>query len=116
VNATATERSYSAPSSVITSPESIGSADNDSTDDVTYEYDALGRRVQRDDGTDETIFVQNGQQTFLDYESGAAANSPDYCYIYASYVDEPVMRIGHTGGGEHYYHRNQQYSIITSWV
>ncbi len=24
----------------------------------------------------------------------------------------PIMRIGHTGGGEHYYHRNQQYSII----
>ncbi len=63
--------------------------DDDSSDDVTYEYDALGRRVQRDDGTDETIFVQNGQQTFADYDSGAAASSPNYCYIYASYVDEP---------------------------
>ncbi len=86
--------------------------DDDSSDDVTYEYDALGRRVQRDDGTDETIFVQNGQQTFADYDSGAAATSPNYCYIYASYIDEPIMRIGHTGGGEHYYHRNQQYSIV----
>ncbi len=86
--------------------------DNDSIDDVTYGYDALGRRVKRDDGTNVTVFVQNGQQTFLDYPSGTAATSPTYCYIYASYVDEPIMRIGHTGGGEHYYHRNQQYSIV----
>ncbi len=86
--------------------------DNDSVDDVTYGYDALGRRVKRDDGTNVTIFVQNGQQTFLDYAPGTAATSPTYCYIYASYVDEPIMRIGHTGGGEHYYHRNQQYSIV----
>ncbi len=86
--------------------------DNDSTDDVTYGYDALGRRVKRDDGTNVTVFVQNGQQTFLDYPSGTAATSPTYCYIYASYVDESIMRIGHTGGGEHYYHRNQQYSVV----
>ena len=73
--------------------------DNDSTDDVTYEYDALGRRVQRDDGTTATVFVQNGQQTFADYTSGTAATSPTYNYVYASYIDEPVYREG-TGGDE----------------
>jgi RHS repeat-associated protein len=30
--------------------------------------------------------------------------------VYASYIDEPVMRSG--GGGNRYYHRNQQYSVI----
>jgi RHS repeat-associated protein len=83
--------------------------DNDSSDDMTYQYDALGRRVQRDDGTTATVFVQNGQQTFADYTSGTAATSPTYNYVYASYIDEPVYRDG--TGGERYYHRNQQYSI-----
>ncbi len=83
--------------------------DNDSTDDVTYGYDALGRRVKRDDGTTATIFVQNGQQTIADYTSGTAATSPIYTYVYAAYIDEPVYRGG--SGGTRYYHRNQQYSI-----
>ena len=84
--------------------------DDDSTDDVTYQYDALGRRVQRNDGTTATVFVQNGQQTFADYTSGTAATSPTYTYVYASYIDEPVYRDG--AGGVRYYHRNQQYSIV----
>ncbi|OYP36784.1 hypothetical protein CGZ80_06960 [Rhodopirellula sp. MGV] len=83
--------------------------DNDSVADVTYQWDALGRRVGRDDGTTATVFVQSGQQTIADYTSGAAASSPTYDYVYASYIDEPVMRSG--SGGNRYYHRNQQYSI-----
>ena len=31
-------------------------------------------------------------------------------YVYASYIDEPVMRAG--GSGDRYLHRNQQYSIV----
>jgi hypothetical protein len=35
-----------------------------------------------------------------------------YRYVYASYIDEPVVRKGTgTGGTIHYYHRNQQYSV-----
>jgi RHS repeat-associated protein len=83
--------------------------DNDSTADVFYKWDALGRRVLRDDGTTATVFVQSGQQTIADYTAGTAASSPTYTYVYASYIDEPVMRGG--SGGLRYYHRNQQYSI-----
>jgi len=83
--------------------------DNDSVADATYQWDALGRRVGRDDGTTVTVFVQSGQQTIADYTSGTAAASPTYNYVYASYIDEPVMRAG--TGGLRYYHRNQQYSI-----
>ncbi|WP_182869636.1 RHS repeat-associated core domain-containing protein [Stieleria mannarensis] len=88
---------------------SSADVDNDSTDDVFYEWDALGRRVARDDGTTDTIFVQNGQQTIADYTSGTAATSPTYTYVYASYIDEPVVRDG--TGGLRYYHRTQQYSV-----
>ncbi len=83
--------------------------DNDGTDDVTYQFDALGRRVHSDDGSTATVFVQSGQQTFADYTSGTAATSPTYTYVYASYIDEPVYRDG--SGGVRYYHRTQQYSI-----
>ncbi|WP_218933568.1 RHS repeat-associated core domain-containing protein [Rubripirellula lacrimiformis] len=83
--------------------------DNDATDDVTYQWDALLRRVGRDDGTTASIYVQNGQQTVADYTSGTAASSPTYNYVYASYIDEPVLRGG--TGGLRYYHRNQQYSV-----
>ncbi|TWT84857.1 tRNA3(Ser)-specific nuclease WapA precursor [Planctomycetes bacterium CA13] len=84
--------------------------DNDGSDDVTYQFDALGRRVARDDGTTVTVFVQSGQQTIADYVSGAVPASPTYTYVYASYIDEPVIRGG--TGGLRYYHRNQQYSVI----
>jgi RHS repeat-associated protein len=84
--------------------------DNDSTADVFYKWDALGRRVLRDDGTTATVFVQSGQQTIADYAAGTAASSPTYTYVYASYIDEPVMRSG--SSGLRYYHRNQQYSVI----
>ena len=72
--------------------------------------DALGRRVGRDDGTTASVYVQSGQQTIADYSSGAVASSPTYTYVYASYIDEPVMCGG--SGGLKYYHRNQQYSIV----
>ncbi len=78
--------------------------------DVFYKWDALGRRVYRDDGTTATVFVQSGEQTIADYTNGTVARSPTYTYVYASYIDEPVMRGG--SGGLRYYHRNQQYSII----
>jgi RHS repeat-associated protein len=83
---------------------------NDTVADVTYQWDALGRRVGRDDGTTVSVYVQSGQQTIADYTSGTAAASPTYTYVYASYIDEPVMRSG--SGGLRYYHRNQQYSVI----
>jgi RHS repeat-associated protein len=83
--------------------------DTDSVDDIFYKFDALGRRVGRDDGTANVVYFQDGQQTIANYPSGTAAGSPTYTYVYASYIDEPVMRGG--SGGLRYYHRNQQYSI-----
>jgi hypothetical protein len=83
--------------------------DNDSVADVFYEFDALGRRVARDDGTQDTIFVQVGQQTIADYVSGTAAASPEYIYAWGSYIDELILRTKPSGTDLHY-HRNQQYS------
>ena len=72
---------------------------------VSQRFDALGRRVARNND----IYVQTGQQTVADYVSGTTPTTPKYTYVYASYIDEPMMRAG--TGGLRYYHRGQQYSI-----
>ena len=85
---------------------------NNSSTDVEYKYDALGRRVARVGSSGSFVYVQSDQQTIADYGVGDAPSSPLYRYVYASYIDEPVVRKGTgTGGTIHYYHRNQQYSI-----
>ncbi len=83
--------------------------DDDGTDDVFYRWDALGRRVGRDDGTNDVVYFQVGQQTFADYPAGTAPSSPTYNYVYGSYIDEIILRTG--SGGNRFYHRNGQYSI-----
>jgi len=85
---------------------------NNGSVDVTYKFDAMGRRVFRDDGTSATVYVQAGQQTIADYTAGAAASSPVYRYVYASYIDEPVLRVKPSASESLYYHRNQQYSVV----
>jgi RHS repeat-associated protein len=84
---------------------------NNSSVDVTYKFDALGRRVYRDNGTTAEVFVQSGQQTIADCVAGTTASNPTYRYVYASYIDEPVLRYKPTGSESLYYHRNQQYSV-----
>ncbi|QDV86146.1 RHS repeat-associated core domain-containing protein [Planctomycetes bacterium TBK1r] len=64
---------------------------------------------ERDDGTTVSIDVKNGQQTITDDTSGTAATSPTYTTVYASHIDEPVVR--DATGGLQYYHRGQQYSV-----
>ncbi|XZE56132.1 RHS repeat domain-containing protein [Planctomycetaceae bacterium SH139] len=85
---------------------------SDSTIDATYKWDALGRRVYSDDGTSAYVYVQVGQQTIADYGAGIAASTPRYRYVYASYIDEPVLRYEPSATETLYYHSNQQYSII----
>ncbi|MCY2985682.1 MAG: RHS repeat-associated core domain-containing protein [Planctomycetota bacterium] len=80
--------------------------------DVTFEYDALGRRVARTQGSTALVYFQADQQTIADYPRGGAASTATYRYVFGSYIDEPVVRkTTGTGGTVLYYHRNQQYSI-----
>ncbi len=98
----------------------MGSADTDgdNTDDVTLKYDALGRRIAKTAGTNAVVYVSMTQpiqyspfvgQVVAEYASGTAPSSPIERYVYASYIDEPVLKDG--TGGTVYYHRNSQYSV-----
>ncbi len=78
---------------------------------VSHQYDALGRRVARTSGSSTTVYAQAGQQTIADYASGAVPASSTYRYLYASYIDEPIMRWTTSSSTAVYYHRNQQYSV-----
>jgi RHS repeat-associated protein len=96
------------------SDNKLRSADIDAngTADVNFQYDALGRRVARSGTGGTVVFVQMDQQTIADYPVGGAATTPTFRYVYASYIDEPVVRkTAGTGGTLVYFHRNQQYSI-----
>ena len=86
--------------------------DTNGTADVTFQYDALGRRVARSGTGGSVVFVQMDQQTIADYPVGGAATTPTFRYVYASYIDEPVVRkTAGTGGTLVYFHRNHQYSV-----
>ncbi|MFN9435869.1 MAG: RHS repeat domain-containing protein [Planctomycetota bacterium] len=96
------------------SDNKLRSADIDAngTADVNFQYDALGRRVARTGTGGSVVFVQMDQQTIADYPVGGAATTPTFRYVYASYIDEPVVRKGPTSTSTaHFYHRNQQYSV-----
>ena len=90
-----------------------GDIDGDGTNDVTYTWDALQRRVARTDAVRTTVYVQNGQQTVADYVQGqSATGGKGYRYVYGDYIDEPLVRLNTANNTRLYYHRNQQYSII----
>jgi RHS repeat-associated protein len=96
------------------SDNKLRSADIDAngTADVNFQYDALGRRVARSGTGGSVVFVQMDQQTIADYPVGGAATTPTFRYVYASYIDEPVVRkTAGTGGTLVYFHCNHQYSI-----
>ena len=93
------------------SDNKLRSADIDAngTADVNFQYDALGRRVAQSGTGGSVVYVQMDQQTIADYPVGGAATTPTFRYVYASYIDEPVVRKGPTSTSTvHFYHRGQQ--------
>ena len=86
----------------------------DGSNDLAFTYDALGRRVSKDDvatGTD-TVYVCSGQQVVAEYAANddPATTAPQQVYVYGRYVDEPLMKVD-AANGKLYYLRNRQYCI-----
>ena len=100
--------------------------DQDGTAECGYQYDALGRRVSKTipdgEGSAMTVFVGTVQaldhsphamQVVAEYAADAASGSPASKFVYAEYVDEPVMMIACDAPTEahYYYHQNALYSV-----
>ncbi len=65
--------------------------------EVTFEYDAMGRRVARSERAIKRGLVHAGQHGHRRLRRGAAAAAPSFRYVYGSYVDEPLLRHARQG-------------------
>jgi RHS repeat-associated protein len=90
----------------------------DQVADVTFGYDALGRRVKKTASGATKIYVsattpiayspQAGQE-LVEYVSGAVPTSPTEKCVYGNDIDEPIWKTG--TGGAVYYHANSLYCV-----
>jgi RHS repeat-associated protein len=84
-----------------------------------YGYDALGRRVTKTVETDTRVFVCRTQpikqsrhagQVLAEYLASSTSANPSEQYVFASYIDEPVLKEG--TGGDLYYHQNSLFNVV----
>ena len=76
---------------------------------ISFEYDALGRRVKIIEGSSTQILVCPDAQLIAVYTPGALPKHTQHIFVYGSYIDEPLMM--KAGPVKSWYHRNQQFSI-----
>jgi RHS repeat-associated protein len=72
---------------------SAADLDGDETDDATYTYDALGRRVTKVYNSLTTLYARSGWQTLAEYENSGSGYQLARKFVYGDYVDEPLMMI-----------------------
>ena len=80
----------------------------DSTPEVTYLYDALGRKVGRSEGGTTRITPQSNWRTVAEFTTAAPTTAVE-SYAYGSYIDEPLQKVG--TGGTVYYHQDRRFSV-----
>ncbi|MFC1782657.1 RHS repeat domain-containing protein [Planctomycetota bacterium] len=85
-------------------------ADSDDTSIVAYAYDALGRRIQKDDkiaGAKTRYYHNHDWQVLAEYDDdGYHLRS----YIYGNYIDEVLVMVDPNAAEDYYYAHNHLYS------
>jgi len=85
---------------------------------ISFQYDALGRRVSKTAGSSTTVYVCKTEpiaygpfagQVIRKYAGGTAPASPSERYIYGTYIDAPIWKTGTVGAV--YYHANNLYCV-----
>ena len=82
--------------------------DADGTAEVTYLYDALGRKVGRSEAGTTRITPQSGWRTVAEFATSAPTTAIE-SYAYGAYIDEPLQKVG--TGGTVYYHHDRRFSV-----
>ncbi len=100
--------------------------DQDGTAECGYQYDARGRRVSKTvpdgEASVTTVFVgtiqslahsPHAMQVLAEYAADAVPASPERKFVYAEYIDEPIMMLATNGAATtpYYYHQNSLYSV-----
>ncbi|MFC1782655.1 RHS repeat-associated core domain-containing protein [Planctomycetota bacterium] len=84
--------------------------DSDDTSIVAYAYDALGRRIQKDDkiaGQKTRYYNNHDWQVLAEYDdNGYHLRS----YIYGGYIDEVLVMVDPNAAEDYYYAHNHLYS------
>ena len=66
----------------------------ESFEDVTFTYDALGRRVEKSTASLATLYISHGQRVIEEYEAAAGqAYSLARSYTHGSYVDDLLAKV-----------------------
>ncbi len=81
--------------------------DRPDTTTVTYKYDGLGRRIEKDVAGNITRYVYDGEDILLEYDG---TNTFTARYSHGDQVDQPLV-LQKAGQGFFYYHSNHQGSI-----
>ena len=79
--------------------------------DVAYEYDALGRRIEKRTADGATRYIHDGARVAEEWsipDGGSPALAASY--VYGLYVDEVLtMR---RGGNDYYYHGDDMHNVV----
>jgi RHS repeat-associated protein len=77
---------------------------------VDYTYDALGRRIQKDDGA-VTRYYYDGQRVLL--ETDGSDDDQRY-YVYGNYIDEVLVmkKVAAPNAGDYYFAHDHLYSVV----
>ncbi|MCH2208625.1 MAG: hypothetical protein MK132_22525, partial [Lentisphaerales bacterium] len=80
---------------------------------TTFTYDALGRRVSKDNSiTGEVLFVSHGQRVVEEYSNNGTAYELERSYVHGTYIDDLVA---HIDAGVtpivSYYHSDRQFNV-----
>ncbi|MBI3277959.1 MAG: hypothetical protein HYZ66_09425, partial [Chlamydiae bacterium] len=77
----------------------LSASSSDGTN-VTFQYDALGRRISKSDGTTTTSWIYDGEDILLEYQNGILTNR----YTQGPGTDEHLALTNLSTGQNYYYH------------
>ncbi len=93
--------------SYVFSPENRLTTVTSASNTVSYSYDGLGRRIEKNVNGTETGFVYNGTELIAEYDTNGSLTRR---YIFGPGLDQPVMM--KTGANQYYYHQDHLNSVV----
>ena len=79
---------------------------------VNFTYDALGRRLEKSELANSTLFICDGQRVIEEYEDSGSGYALERSYVYGTYIDDIVAKIEAVNTPTVlYYHTDRQFNV-----